>query len=220
MTVIAVKNLQKTFKLPEGGNSVILNVPRFELEAGTYAAIEGKSGSGKTTLLNTIAGIVLPDQGEVIVGGKNMAAMPEAARDTWRAMHIGYVFQTFNLLQGYSALENVALGMAFGNGIDMGWAKHLLERVGLSDRMDYVPRRLSVGQQQRVAVARALANKPQVVLADEPTGNLDPASAAQTLGLMQDICRENSTALLVVSHDQDILKTFKKVVKMSEINKA
>jgi putative ABC transport system ATP-binding protein len=137
-----------------------------------------------------------------------------------RAQHIGYVFQTFNLLQGYTALENVMLGMMFGNGADRAKAAALLERVGLEDRMNYRPRQLSVGQQQRVAVARALANRPELVLADEPTGNLDARRTQDALVLMREVCRENSAALLFVSHDDSILRQFDLVRELSEINDA
>src|SRR5690606_31877740 len=132
----------------------------------------GTSGSGKTTFLNLIAGILRADSGRVLVDGEEMTGRSESARDALRARTLGYVFQTFNLLQGYTAVENVLLGMLFGKGADRAYAEHLLERVGLADRMAYRPSQLSVGQQQRVAVARALANRPKLVLADEPTGNL------------------------------------------------
>jgi ABC-type lipoprotein export system ATPase subunit len=133
---------------------------------------------------------------------------------------LGYVFQTFNLLQGYTALENVLLGMMFGAGRDNDYAKALLERVGLADRMHYRPRQLSVGQQQRVAVARALANKPKLVLADEPTGNLDHKHAREALELIREICGENGAALLLVSHDRDIIAQFDHVHEFADLNRA
>src|SRR5687768_8642974 len=151
---------------------------------GAIVALRGESGSGKTTFLNLVAGILQPDSGSVRIDGREMAALAEAARDRLRAETIGYVFQTFNLLQGYTALENVELGMAFGRGIDAGHARSLLERVGLAERLHYRPRQLSVGQQQRVALARALANRPRLVLADEPTGNLDPVRAKEAVDLL------------------------------------
>jgi putative ABC transport system ATP-binding protein len=130
------------------------------------------------------------------------------------------VFQTFNLLQGYTALENVVLGMMFGRGADYAHARQLLERVGLKDRMDYRPRQLSVGQQQRVAVARALANRPKIVLADEPTGNLDHRSAKESLDLIRGLCTENNAALLLVSHDREVLGKFDSVRDLKEVNRA
>ena len=183
-------------------------------------ALSGSSGSGKTTLLNLIAGILLPDEGSVVLNGQSMSGANEAARDRLRAGLLGYIFQTFNLLQGYTCLENVLLGMSFGGKPDRNRAAALLDRVGLSRRLDYYPRQLSTGQQQRVAVARALANQPKLVLADEPTGNLDPENAAEALGLIRETCMENGAALLLVSHDKDVLGQFDEVHDLLEINKA
>lgn len=182
--------------------------------------LRGASGSGKTTFLNLVAGILRADSGRIVIDGDEMTGRSESARDALRSRTLGYVFQTFNLLQGYTALENVMLGMLFGKGADHAYAEHLLERVGLSDRMRYRPRELSVGQQQRVAVARALANRPKLVLADEPTGNLDPRHAIDALELIRSICRENEAALLLVSHDTEILSRFESVEDFAEVNAA
>jgi ABC-type lipoprotein export system ATPase subunit len=146
--------------------------------------------------------------------------LSESARDGVRANTLGYVFQTFNLLQGYTALENVLLGMMFGPGADRARAQELLERVGLKDRMHYRPRQLSVGQQQRVAVARALANKPKLVLADEPTGNLDHRNAKEALELIRKVCSDSGSALLLVSHDREVLGQFEHVAELGNINAA
>jgi ABC-type lipoprotein export system ATPase subunit len=156
----------------------------------------------------------------VVLNGADIAALDEAGRDRARAENLGYIFQTFNLLQGYSALENVLLGMLFGPGADRSRARELLERVGLKERLDYLPRQLSVGQQQRVAVARALANKPKLVLADEPTGNLDQRNAREALALIRQCCKESGAALLLVSHDRDVLAQFDNVKDLAEINRA
>src|SRR5690606_33803378 len=137
-----------------------------------------------------------------------------------RARKIGYIFQTFNLLQGLSVLENVLLGMAFGAGVDRSRARALLARVGLGDRLNHRPGQLSTGQQQRVAVARALANQPRLVLADEPTGSLDPANAREALALIRDVCREQAAALLLVSHDEQTLAGFETVIDIRELNRA
>jgi putative ABC transport system ATP-binding protein len=220
MPVLEIADLKKSFDSPDGARVPVIDVPSFSLEAGEHAALHGGSGSGKTTLLNLVAGVLRADHGRVVVAGCEMTALGEAGRDRARAAHVGYVFQTFNLLQGYTALENVLLGMMFGRGADRARARALLERVGLGDRLDYRPRQLSVGQQQRVAVARALAGRPELVLADEPTGNLDPKSAAAALDLMRDVCREGGAALLLVSHDRDVLARFGRVQELSEINRA
>src|SRR5205085_8814324 len=172
------------------------------------------------TFLNLIAGILKPDTGRIQLDGVEISALSESRRDRLRAEKIGYIFQTFNLLQGYTCLENVLLGMSFGAGADRHFAEALLKRVGLSDRLKHYPRQLSTGQQQRVAVARALANKPKLVLADEPTGNLDHKRAADAIGLIREICHENGAALLLVSHDPAVLARFETVVQLAAINQA
>jgi putative ABC transport system ATP-binding protein len=221
MPVLEIEQLKKAFVPPGGtGPVAVVDVERFRLEAGEQVALSGSSGSGKTTLLHLIAGILAADSGRVRVAGSDMTALGEAGRDRLRAESIGYIFQTFNLLQGFSCLENVLLGMSFGPGVDMDHAKSLLGRVGLSDRLDYLPRQLSTGQQQRVAVARAVANRPRLVLADEPTGNLDPSNARQALELIRGICTENNAALLLVSHDPAVLASFQRVVPLAELNRA
>lgn len=149
-----------------------------------------------------------------------MSALNEAGRDRLRASTIGYIFQSFNLLQGYTCLENVLLGMSFGVGVDRSYARELLRRVGLADRMRHYPRQLSTGQQQRVAVARALANRPKLVLADEPTGNLDHKNARKALELIRENCAEVGASLLLVSHDREVLGQFQTVHRLEEINHA
>ncbi len=218
--VLRISQLVKSFHAPDGTPSVIVDVPTFEMPAQGHIALQGASGTGKTTFLNLIAGILSPDRGEIEVAGETMTRTSESARDLIRARHIGYIFQTFNLLQGYTALENVLLGMMFGRGPDTAFARSLLERVGLKDRLDYKPRQLSVGQQQRVAVARALANHPKLVLADEPTGNLDHKLAQEAMRLIRETCRENGASLLLVSHDREILEQFENVQHLDQINRA
>jgi putative ABC transport system ATP-binding protein len=195
-------------------------VPEFSLGEGELAALRGSSGSGKTTLLHLVAGILEADAGRIVVDGVDIETLDEAGRDRLRAEKIGYVFQTFNLLQGHTALENVELGMAFGRGVDAARAHHLLDRVGLADRHHYLPRQLSVGQQQRVAIARALANRPRIVLADEPTGNLDAKRAQEAVDLLLEVCRETGSALLLVSHDPAVLARFANVRDLSDVNRA
>src|SRR5476651_1073490 len=190
-TVLEIKGLKKSFRNYENHIVPVVNVEKFTVNPKEHIGIEGLSGSGKTTFLNLIAGILQPDEGEIVFEGEDVAFLPEPSRDLWRARHIGYVFQTFNLLQGYSALENVMLGMAFGKGTDQDFAHALLKRVNLTKHTHSKPRQMSIGQQQRVAVARALANKPQLVLADEPTGNLDRIHAEETIALIQEVCAEN-----------------------------
>lgn len=218
--VLDVHNLLKSYRSPDGELVTVVDVSDFAVLPGEQVGMRGPSGSGKTTFLNLVAGILQPDRGTIAISGQDMSSLSEAGRDRLRATNIGYVFQTFNLLQGYSALENVELGMMFGRGIDRGYARELLERVGLGHRLDYRPRQLSVGQQQRVAVARALANKPKLVLADEPTGNLDGGHARESLTLMRAVCEEHGAALLLVSHDPAILGHFDRCDDLAQINRA
>ena len=218
MSLLTITNLEKAYASPEGSQTRIINVSDFEMGEGAQIALRGSSGAGKTTFLNLIAGILQADSGRIIVAGEEMTALSESGRDGLRARHIGYIFQTFNLLAGYTALENIMLGMMFGKGIDINFARHLLERVGLGDRMQYRPSQLSVGQQQRVAVARAVANRPRLVLADEPTGNLDYHHANEAVTLIREICRENNAALLIVSHDSEVLGQFEETIDFAQVN--
>ena len=219
--MLAVTDLKKSFVAPDGERVDIVNVAAFALPPGEQLALRGESGSGKTTFLNMIAGILAADGGRVVIDGAEMTALSEAKRDRLRAEKIGYIFQTFNLLQGYTVLENVVLGMGFGpRGADRPHAREMLTRVGLGHRLDHFPRQLSTGQQQRVAVARALANRPKLVLADEPTGNLDRKHAAEALTLIREVCREEGSALLLVSHDELVLGQFESRRDFADINLA
>ena len=219
--MLAVTNLKKSFVSPEGERVDIVDVAAFELAAGAQVALRGESGSGKTTFLNLIAGILAPDSGRVVIDGEEMTALTEPRRDRLRAAKLGYIFQTFNLLQGYTVMENVVLGMSFSpRGADRAHARQILERVGLGHRLDHFPGQLSSGQQQRVAVARALANRPKLVLADEPTGNLDRKHARESLALIGEVCREHGAALLLVSHDESVLSLFDLRQDFLDLNRA
>jgi putative ABC transport system ATP-binding protein len=171
-------------------------------------------------LLNVIAGITLPDGGRVVVDGQDITRLPEAARDQFRARRIGFVFQTFNLLEAFTALENVLLGMSFsGRGVDRNRGRELLERVGLGKRFDHRPAMLSVGEQQRVAVARALANSPTLLLADEPTASVDTAHQQNILKLLREACTEQNCALLLVTHSPEIAAQFERVDRLQDFNR-
>lgn len=219
MPLLEVRDLKKSYNDPQGGRQHILDIDSYALEPREQRALRGYSGSGKTTFLNIVAGILQPDSGDVLLDGRPLGTLSEAARDRERAAHVGFIFQTFNLLQGLTALENVMVAMSFGKGSDRARAQHLLERVGLETRMNYRPSQLSTGQQQRVAVARALANRPRLLLADEPTGNLDPRNAEEVLRLVREVARESEAALLLVSHDQKVLDAFEQVDDFVSINR-
>src|SRR5690349_19569401 len=199
---VSLSQLQKRFVGPDGSVVPVVDIEHFALGDGEQVALVGTSGSGKTTLLHLIAGILTPDSGKILFDAASperridLAQLSEAERDVFRGRYIGYIFQTHHLLPGFTALENVLLGMSFtGRKHDPAWATHLLEEVGLGNRLHYKPEKLSVGQQQRVACARALANRPKLVLADEPTGALDAQNAQQVLDLVRKLCDEVHSAL-------------------------
>ncbi|MFK8114456.1 MAG: ABC transporter ATP-binding protein [Rubripirellula sp.] len=218
--MLQISDLIKSFDQPGGGTLRVLDVPQFEIDQSEQVALIGQSGGGKTTLLHLIAGLLTPDSGSIRIDGTEITRLSEQGRDRFRAFAVGYVFQTFNLLPAFSALENVKLGMTFGGQQDHSRARDLLSRVGLADRANYRPKQLSVGQQQRVAIARALAGKPKVLLADEPTANVDPASAESVLDLIRTTCREEDVSLLMVTHDMDVASTLDRVDKLDQINRA
>lgn len=218
---LLIEHLQKSYRQPDGVRIPVLDIERFELGRGEQVVLLGSSGGGKTTLLNIIAGLRSPDAGRVLIDGTDVTALSEAARDRFRAERIGFVFQTFNLLPAFSALENVLLGMSFGGGrSDRKRATELLSRVGLSHRLHNRPGQLSVGERQRVAVARALANKPSLMLADEPTANVDAANQQTVLELVRDACREQNVSLLLVTHSPQVAEQFKRVEQLAEFNRA
>jgi len=222
---LTLSQLQKRYIGPDGSVVPVVDIEHFSLADGEQVALVGSSGSGKTTLLHLIAGILAPDSGKILFGDGadriDLARLTEAERDVFRGRYIGYIFQTHHLLPGFTALENVLLGMSFtGRKSDPAWATHLLKEVGLGERLHYKPQKLSVGQQQRVAVARALANRPSIVLADEPTGALDANNAQQVLELIRKLCVEVKASLLLVSHDPAITQKFPRVVTLTELNQA
>ena len=183
--------------------SWVVNVPALDLQCGEQMLLTGGSGRGKSTLLDLIAGLIEPVEGRIFVGGADMYALREPRRDLHRARTIGVILQTFNLLRGLSAIENVMTPMMFSTiprSAHRPRAEQLLYRLGI-DRPNADPDEMNIAQQQRVAVARALACDPVLVLADEPTARLDSPNAAEAMNLLQTICREKNAALLCVTHD-------------------
>ena len=217
--MLVIENIKKSYAQPDGQRVHILDVPAFKIDAGEQVVLIGPSGCGKSTLLHTIAGITKPDSGKVILDKVELTRFSEAARDRIRADKLGYVFQTFNLLAGFSALENVMLGMTFASKkLSPQRARKLLDRVGLSHRLHNKPGALSVGEQQRVAVARALANQPKLLLADEPTANVDPRNQQQIVDLICQTCEEEKIALLMVTHSMEVANQFDRVDQLEELN--
>lgn len=199
-----------------------LSMPGLSVAKGEQVLLTASSGAGKSTLLNLIAGLIDPDKGNVRVAGQDVHALHGAARDAFRGRHIGMIFQTFNLLQGFTAIENVKAALMFSSvpqSQHPSRAGELLTSLGI-DRHHRPADRLSVGQQQRVAVARALACEPTIVLADEPTASLDPENAAGAIALIQQACRARGAALLCVSHDPAMRARFERFETLAATRRA
>jgi len=220
MPLLEIENLEKSFAAGNGFSQRVLAVDGFRLDAGMQMTLSGPSGCGKTTFLHLIAGIAKATGGKISVEDVVVTDLKEAARDRYRARNIGYVFQRSHLMRDFTCLENVELGMSFGAKVDRSFAKSLLMGVGLGHRLDYRASQLSVGQQQRVAVARALANRPKLVLADEPTGSLDERAGQAVVALLKGLCEENGASLLLVSHDRRVVEHFEEQVDFASLNKA
>ena len=217
---LVLKNVRKSYREPDGRPLPILNIAEFALQSGEQTALLGPSGGGKTTLLNVISGITMPDSGSVLIDDIDVTRLHEVGRDRLRAQKIGFVFQTFNLLPAFTALENVLLGMSFsGKKAERGRALELLEKVGLAHRLHHRPAKMSVGEQQRVAVARALANDPSLLLADEPTANVDVKNQQAILDLICGACREHGVSLLMVTHSLEVAGRFSRVEKLQDFNR-
>ena len=219
---VTLRGVTKSFPLADGGVLQVLDVEHLALPAVRCTVIKGRSGSGKTTLLNLIAGVSMPSAGTILVRETAIAALPEPQRDRFRAEQIGYVFQTFNLLPAFSAVENVMLAMMFARAIpkrqQRARATALLGRLGLGARLAHKPAQLSRGEQQRVAIARALANSPPLILADEPCASLDATTAREVLAVFLAVCREEGKTLLIVSHDEAVLDAGDRLLDMTEVN--
>lgn len=219
--MLVLENVRKAYIEPNGDPLPILDIARFEIAAGEQVVLRGRSGCGKTTLLNCIAGLTTVDSGQISISGRDVTKLPEAIRDRFRATYIGFVFQTFNLLPAFTALENVMLGMTFTGGKpDVERAAKLLADVGLEHRLTHKPRALSVGEQQRVAVARALANRPVLLLADEPTANIDPAHQQQVIDQLRGACERENIAMLLVTHSPEVSEQFSRVDQLEQVNRA
>jgi putative ABC transport system ATP-binding protein len=202
MSAIIVEGLTQKVRDAQGWLTILDRVS-FRIEAGETAAIVGASGSGKSTLLGLLAGLDRPSSGHISIFGQALEPMDEDARAAWRATHLGFVFQSFQLLPQMTALENVMLPLELAGRRDaVGVARQLLERVGLGERINHYPRTLSGGEQQRVALARAFAPRPALLLADEPTGSLDAVTGERVADLMFELNRESGSTLVLVTHDE------------------
>ncbi|MEM8769351.1 MAG: ABC transporter ATP-binding protein [Pseudomonadota bacterium] len=216
--VLIAQSLVKSYQ--QGTNAVpVLRGVDFSVSAGERVAIMGRSGAGKSTLLHLLAGLDEPDSGSVLVSGTDLTAADPAERAALRNAHMGFVYQFHHLLPEFSALENVAMPLRLGGARSTEAeqaAAQLLSRVGLAERLGHRPAELSGGERQRVAVARALVTTPAVVLADEPTGNLDRENAEQTFALMGELSRERGISLVIVTHDQAMLDGVDRVLRLED----
>ncbi|GAB3683467.1 ABC transporter ATP-binding protein [Salinarchaeum chitinilyticum] len=212
--VVAARNVSRTYFLGEPVHA--LRDVSLTLEEGSFTAVMGPSGSGKSTLMNLLGCLDTPDEGTIEIDGRSVGELSGAERAKLRGTKIGFVFQTFNLMPRLSAAENVTLPMVFNNVADADRrqrAETLLDRVGLGDRLDHAPNELSGGQRQRVAIARALANEPTLLLADEPTGNLDSETGAEIMDLFDELHAEGRT-ILMVTHERHIAERAERIVTL------
>ena len=217
MPILQVENLTQTYPSADGPPLTVLHKVSFALEPGETFALVGPSGSGKTTLLGLCAGLDRASSGSVWLAGQRLDDLSEDQRAAVRNQHVGFIFQNFQLLPTLTALENVLVPLELrgqGGRAAAEAARALLARVGLADRTGHYPAQLSGGEQQRVALARAFANRPAILFADEPTGNLDPATAATVVELIFELNREASTTLVLVTHDADLAARCGRVLRL------
>ena len=216
--MISLNQVSKTYETPAGKFAALKDID-LEIEPGQFVGIVGKSGSGKSTLLNMVAGIDRPSSGSVAVAGTEIQSLSENKLASWRGKNVGFVFQFFQLLPTLTAAENVMLPMDFAKNIALRErrkrAVELLERVGVGSHADKLPATLSGGEQQRVAIARALANEPPLVLADEPTGNLDSVTATAILDLFRSMANQGTT-VVIATHEADIARVIDRRIEISD----
>lgn len=216
--IVEIKDVVKSFKVGDGDVTILKGIS-FDVKKGEFVSIVGPSGNGKSTLLNMITGIDRPTSGEIIVTGREVHKMSENKLAAWRGEHVGIIFQFFQMLPALSLLQNVILPMDFANKYTAKErrerAMHLLEIVGLADQAEKLPSMVSGGQQQRAAIARALANDPPLLVGDEPTGNLDSRTAADVFDLFSNLVSQGKT-MLMVTHDKELAKRVPRVVEITD----
>ncbi|KMZ55566.1 ABC transporter ATP-binding protein [Dorea sp. D27] len=214
--IVKTKNLKKYYKL--GDNTVkALDGVDFQVEEGKFTAIVGKSGSGKSTLLHMIGGLDIPTDGQVIVDGKDLSRMNREQLAIFRRRKVGFVFQSYNLVQDLNVYENIILPVELdGARVDQEFVDEILDLLKLDAKRESLPCTLSGGQQQRVAIARALAAKPSIILADEPTGNLDTATSHDVMGLLRVVARQYHQTIVLITHDQDIAQLADRIVRIED----
>lgn len=217
MEVLQVKNIEKIYGQKENTVHALKNVT-FSVKQGEFIAIVGTSGSGKSTLLNLIGGLDIPTRGEIIIRGHNIASLKRKELTIFRRRNIGFVFQNYSLMPVLNVYDNVALPVTFDKGkhVDHKYIKELLKELGLWEKRKNYPNELSGGQQQRVALARALANKPAVILADEPTGNLDSRTTVEVMGLLKNSSTKYNQTILMVTHNEALAQTCDRIIRIED----
>ena len=212
--VVETKKLVKVYGRGETTIRAVDDVT-MQIEPGEFVALVGESGSGKTTLLNLLGALDTPTSGEIIIGGQSLAGQSDAQLSAYRRRNVGFIFQSYNLIPVLNVAENIALPMSLDNQeVDQDYLSELLEILGLTDRRDYYPHQLSGGQQQRVAIGRALIAKPKLLLADEPTGNLDSRNSREIVTLLQNSVRKYNQTLLLITHDGHVAAHADRVLHM------
>lgn len=217
MEILQVKQIHKIYGEEENKVYALKNVS-FSVEQGEFIAIVGTSGSGKSTLLNLIGGLDTPTQGEIMIRKHNIAALKRKELTIFRRRNIGFVFQNYSLMPVLNVYDNVALPVTFDRGkhVDHNYIKELLKELGMWEKRKRYPNELSGGQQQRVAIARALANKPALILADEPTGNLDSATTAEVVGLLKESSRKYRQTILMVTHNESLAQSCDRIIRIED----
>lgn len=214
--IVRTSGLKKHYSLGEHTVKALDGVD-FEVKEKEFVAIIGKSGSGKSTLLHLIGGLDQPTEGEVFVDGKSLANMTKEQLAVFRRRKVGFIFQNYNLVQDLNVYENIILPIELdGRRVDKAFVNRILKLLGLSDKKEALPGTLSGGQQQRVAVARAIASKPVIILADEPTGNLDTATSHDVLGLIKYAAKEFQQTVILITHDNDIAQMADRIVRIED----
>lgn len=216
MKILEVKNLRKEYG--QGGTLVkALDGVNLSVEKGEFLAVVGSSGSGKSTLLHMMGGLDVPTSGEVIVDGRNLAKMKDEQLTIFRRRNIGFVFQSYNLVPMLNVMENITLPLGLdGKKADGAYIREIVKTLGLEEKTESLPSQLSGGQQQRVAIARALASKPAILLADEPTGNLDSRTSQDVLGLLKVTCERFHQTMVMITHNEEIAQLANRIIRIED----
>ena len=214
--MVETRALKKYYRLGDNTVKALVGV-NFRVREQEFVAIIGKSGSGKSTLLHMLGGLDVPTSGEVCIAGRNIAGMKREELTVFRRRKVGFVFQSYNLVQDLNVYENIVLPIRLdGKRVDRDFVEEIMQLLQMEDKKEALPGTLSGGQQQRVAIARALAAKPQIILADEPTGNLDSVTSHEVMGLLRVVAKRYAQTIILITHDQDIAQMADRIVRIED----